>query len=120
MVVGDIVTVATGAKIPADGILIHGNDLKVRNSRNLTILWNCVWGPNCLEQEMTLSGLVGLFGRSAGYLEADLWASLCQVDESSLTGESDAIRKTHEKPFMLSGCTVPHCLLPHRHCVACA
>mmetsp|Transcript_17025 Transcript_17025/g.41167 ORF Transcript_17025/g.41167 Transcript_17025/m.41167 type:complete len:1074 (+) Transcript_17025:256-3477(+) len=56
VVVGDIVTVATGAKIPADGILIHGNDLK--------------------------------------------------VDESSLTGESDAIRKTHEKPFMLSGCTV--------------
>mmetsp|Transcript_17024 Transcript_17024/g.41157 ORF Transcript_17024/g.41157 Transcript_17024/m.41157 type:complete len:1059 (+) Transcript_17024:191-3367(+) len=56
VVVGDVVTVSTGAKIPADGILIKGNDLK--------------------------------------------------VDESSLTGESDAIRKTAEKPFMLSGCTV--------------
>mmetsp|Transcript_58777 Transcript_58777/g.120242 ORF Transcript_58777/g.120242 Transcript_58777/m.120242 type:complete len:1033 (-) Transcript_58777:399-3497(-) len=56
VVVGDVVSLGTGAKIPADGLLIKFSDLK--------------------------------------------------VDESSLTGESDAIRKDDERPFMFSGCTV--------------
>uniref|UniRef100_A0AAQ4NPY8 Calcium-transporting ATPase n=1 Tax=Gasterosteus aculeatus aculeatus TaxID=481459 RepID=A0AAQ4NPY8_GASAC len=54
IVVGDVAQIKYGDLLPADGVLIQGNDLK--------------------------------------------------IDESSLTGESDHVKKTHEKdPMMLSG-----------------
>lgn len=60
----------SGDLLPADGVLLQGNDLK--------------------------------------------------IDESSLTGESDHVKKTNEKdPMLLSGNINPHLFLfeklPHRH-----
>jgi len=52
LLVGDIVEISVGDILPADGVLLQGNDLK--------------------------------------------------IDESSLTGESDMIKKSEEKPFLLS------------------
>eukprot|EP00002_Diphylleia_rotans_P008168 TRINITY_DN1790_c0_g2_i3.p1 TRINITY_DN1790_c0_g2~~TRINITY_DN1790_c0_g2_i3.p1 ORF type:complete len:1013 (-),score=226.89 TRINITY_DN1790_c0_g2_i3:998-4036(-) len=56
LLVGDIVEISVGDILPADGILIEANDLR--------------------------------------------------IDESSLTGESDLIKKSHEKPFLLSNTKV--------------
>ena len=56
VMVGDVVLLDLGSKVPADGIFINGNETR--------------------------------------------------VDESSLTGEADAVSKSKDKPFMCSGCTV--------------
>lgn len=74
IVVGDICQIKYGDLLPADGILIQSNDLKVR-------------GCQPLRGSIVLTYL-----------------NYFQVDESSLTGESDHVKKGGDTdPMVLSG-----------------
>lgn len=73
IVVGDICQIKYGDLLPADGIVIQSNDLKVR------------------------------YKESEG-IDRNLFPPPFQVDESSLTGESDHVKKGGDSdPMVLSG-----------------
>jgi P-type Ca2+ transporter type 2C len=89
VVVGDVVFLDTGAIIPADGILVHGSDLKARF------------------RALALCAPVQLRSPAETVSNPSPCLLPAQVNESALTGESDDIAKSETAaPLLLSGAQV--------------